>query len=415
MKKLSLKEWEDKYIAGSPEQFDQKYDMFHRPFWDVEIQKQMQDLSYVIGGETKTKAGFTVQDQALRFGSFQGSLIEQLNTNKPNPSRVAIATATAIANSGFMHPAHAYHPPEGAKIDVSNPQTITRDIKKVAKFFGADLVGICNLDKWMLYSHTSEPPDMSNAESGKETLGQSKPQKVPEEIQHAVVMAFEMDYNLIKYYHAYYLNTAVYMGYSRMAFANMCLTAYIQNLGFQAIDCTENDVALTIPIAMKAGLGDLGRMGLLITPQFGPRVRLSKVLTDLPLISDSPIEFGVTEFCDKCKKCADMCPSQAITHGERTVERLNVSNAVGELKWPINGERCHVYWSKSKKDCGNCIAVCPYNKVNSWPHRTVRWFSDHVRWANSFYVKMDDLFGYGKVKNANNFWNEWKPNSYGHF
>jgi len=60
----------------------------------------------------------------------------------------------------------------------------------------------------------------------------------------------------------------------------------------------------------------LGRNGLLITPQYGPRVRISKVLTDLPLVPDEPIEFGVTEYCEKCKRCAKYCPGQAILRGK---------------------------------------------------------------------------------------------------
>ena len=76
---------------------------------------------------------------------------------------------------------------------------------------------------------------------------------------------------------------------------------------------------------MQAGMGELGRNGLLITPEFGPRVRISKILTDLPLIPDSPIEFGVTEFCDVCMKCADLCPSRSISLGEDRIETAAIT------------------------------------------------------------------------------------------
>ena len=160
---------------------------------------------------------------------------------------------------------------------------------------------------------------------------------------------------------------------------------------------------------MQAGLGEQGRNGLLISPQFGPRLRLSKVLTDLPLIPDSPIDFGVTEFCEVCKKCADMCPSRSITPGEQTTEPINPSNAGGASKWRIDAVTCRLYWGRVSQGCNNCVSCCPYNKVDTPFHRAVRWFTDYARWADAFYVKMDDLFGYGKPKKAVNFWEEWQP------
>jgi len=117
---------------------------------------------------------------------------------------------------------------------------------------------------------------------------------------------------------------------------------FIRGLGYKAIPCG-NDTALSIPLAIDAGLGELGRNGLLITPEFGPRVRLSKVFTDLSLVPDEPIEFGVVEFCEKCETCARYCPSQAIIYGERTTQPHNISNNMaGQLKWPVNVDRC--FW-----------------------------------------------------------------------
>ncbi|MBA7715561.1 Epoxyqueuosine reductase [subsurface metagenome] len=143
-------------------------------------------------------------------------------------------------------------------------------------------------------------------------IGDHKPQEIPEEFEYVVVMAFAEDYNMMKYYPSWIAHSATSMGYSIMAITNMFLSAFIRSLGFRAIDCTTNDVANSIPLAMQAGLGDLGRNGLLITPQFGPRVRLTQIITDLPLVADSPLEFGVTEFCTVCKRCAQLCPSQSI-------------------------------------------------------------------------------------------------------
>ena len=409
MKRLTLSEWEKKYIAGTVERFDQKYTMTNRLSWDLKLKELIKE-SLVIGvGKVKEKPGYTLEDLALRWASRRGTVLEILNTSKPNPSEISKAIQALLKASNTRMQPVDFKLPEEAKVDVSDPKRITRMIKKVATFFGADLVGICRLDRRWVYSHTYEGENPYWAGGSEAVTRISKLQEIPEEFQYAIVMCYEEEYDMIKYFPSYIDNTTASMGYSRMAFTNLLLSAFIRNIGFKAIDCTTNDVALSIPMAMQAGLGELGRNGLLITPEFGPRVRISIVITDLPFIADAPIEFGVTEFCSICKKCAGTCPSQAILFGDQTTEPHNISNATGELKWPINAEKCRIYWARINKSCTICRTSCPYNKPFTWLHRSVRWCTDHVRWAGSFYVKTDNLFGYGKPKKAEHFWEEWEP------
>lgn len=408
MRKMTLAEWEKKYIAGPIERFDPKYTTFSRPIWDEEMRSRLKSWGFL--GDIRDKPGYTMQDQALRWGVRRGTMIARFKS-KLNPDPVPAGPPPQAPASGASarpeepeaaentgRPAAVsmesimpmtYNPPEGMKIDTSNPEKITRDIKKVALYSGASSVGICKLDRrWV-----------------------NSTEDIPEEFQYAIVMTFEGAYDLMKYYPSYIADAVTSMGYSQMAVTNAYLAKFIENLGFKAID-SQNDTALSVPMAMQAGLGDVGRMGLLITPQFGPRVRLSKIITDLPLVADSPIEFGVTEFCDACMKCAQLCPSQSISYGERTAESDSVSNNPGALKWPINAETCRMYWGRVNKPCTSCVACCPYNKPYTWPHRATLWFTDHVRWADSLYVKLDDLFGYGKPKKAEDFWEEWEPNKH---
>jgi len=407
MSKLTLSEWEEKYVVGPVERFDQKYTMFNRPGWDPEIKGLLKDWSFA--GEVKEKPGYTLQDQALQRAVWRGTQLALFNLSKPNPSPVSKAIMAAMATSFSGRQAAPSRRPEKAKIEVSDPQRLTRDIKNVAAYFGADLVGVCRLDRRWVYSHAYEGLGLDEARGPEEVTEESKPQEIPEQFQYAVVMGFEKEYDMMKYFPTHIAGAVTGMGYSRMAIANAHLSSFIRNLGFNAVDCSTNDVALSVPMAMQAGLGDLGRNGLLITPEFGPRLRLSKVVTDLPLVADTPVDFGVTEFCTVCKKCADMCPSRSISSDGRTTEPNNVSNAAGEIKWWTNAETCRMYWSQANRACTICIACCPYNKPNTWFHQTVRWFTDNVRWADSFYVKVDDLLGYGKPMKAENFWEEWQP------
>ncbi|MHA2157897.1 MAG: 4Fe-4S dicluster domain-containing protein, partial [Candidatus Thorarchaeota archaeon] len=163
--------------------------------------------------------------------------------------------------------------------------------------------------------------------------------------------------------------------------------------------------------AIDAGLGQYGRHGLLITKEFGPRVRIAKVLTDMPLQRDYPDEGfckSVVRFCEICEKCATTCPSQSIPYGkEQTWEGTTISNNPGIKKWYVEVESCYGFWVENGSDCSNCVRSCPYNKKDGFFHRTILWFVQHTPWLNRLIVKMDDLAGYGKQKSGEKFWEKF--------
>jgi reductive dehalogenase len=401
MKKLSLGEWEEQYVVGPVERFDQKNTMSVRKYADPVMKDRLSGLSAPAAFEQVP--GHTLQDYALRWAPRHfHSLIAELNSSKPNPNPLSIKLKRTMeeANKALSYQMNMSG---NTSIDTANPDSITRDIKNTAAFFGADMVGICALDSRWIYSHTCEK-EIASAESYTH-----KPQDIPEAYEHAIVMGFEANYQMLKYVQTYIGGAAHDLASSKMVNTSALLSQFISILGYKAIDCNIDDVVITVPLAMQAGLGQLGRHGMLITPQFGPRVRLSVVLTNLPLIPDAPIDFGVTQFCNACRKCARMCPSGSISFGEQTAESVNVSNSSGGMKWPQNGETCLMRAARDRYPCSACVSCCPYNKPDTRFHRTVRWLTDHARWADSFYVWMDDIFGYGKPKKADGFWDKAEP------
>jgi reductive dehalogenase len=401
MKKQSLDQWENQYVAGSIERFDQKNTMSVRKYADPVMRDKLSGLSGPAAFEQMP--GHTLQDYALRWAPrHYHSLIAELNGTKPNPNPLSLDLKRTIegANKALSYQMNMS---ENASIDTANPDIITRDIKNTATFFGADLVGICALDSRWIYSHTCAK------EIGSTESYTHKPQVLAKKFKYAIVMGFEADYRMIKHVQTYIGGAAHDIASNRMVNTSALMAQFISILGYSAIDCNIDDVVITVPLAMQAGLGQLGRHGMLITPQSGPRVRLSAVLTDLPLVADAPIDFGVTEFCNVCKKCARMCPSGSISFDERTAVPVNMSNSSGGLKWPQNGETCLMRAARDRHPCSTCVSCCPYNKPNTRFHRTVRWLADHARWADSFYAWMDGLFGYGKPKKADGFWDKWEP------
>jgi reductive dehalogenase len=183
------------------------------------------------------------------------------------------------------------------------------------------------------------------------------------------------------------------------------LTIFLRQLGYQAV-ASMNDLGINAPYAIAAGLGEGARNGQIITPTQGPRIRISKVYTDFePVEYDKPRTFGVASFCLNCKRCADSCPSKAITFGDQSWEPTYSSDpdyiwhaSRGVLKFHNDAKKCAKFWIDNDGSCGNCIASCPYNKPDFWHHRLVD--AQNVLApgpVHAFMREMDIFFGYGKV------------------
>ena len=145
-------------------------------------------------------------------------------------------------------------------------------------------------------------------------------------------------------------------------------------------------------VAHDAGLGELSRMGYLISSKLGARVRLGGVTTDLPLLTDTPVVLGVQDFCDVCLKCATNCPSGSIPDGPKTTVR-------GVEKWQLNAESCLRYWRLAGTDCGLCMRVCPFSHPPTFVHNLVRKQIARSGIARRVSVWGDDLL-YGRRSNT---------------
>ncbi len=137
-------------------------------------------------------------------------------------------------------------------------------------------------------------------------------------------------------------------------------------------------------VARDAGLGEIGRMGLLMTPKLGPRVRIAVVTTNIPLTTDNPLhDYTVIDFCIKCKKCADVCPSKAISFD-------NMKDVDGIKRWQINQEACFTLWCTLGTDCGRCVSVCPFSHPDNLLHNIVRKGIKNSSLFRTVALKLDD-------------------------
>jgi reductive dehalogenase len=273
------------------------------------------------------------------------------------------------------------------KLKHPDAAAMTKTIKEKARWIGADMVGVAKLNPLWIYSHWGNHNVAYSraAEAG-------DPIEIPSEYKTVIVMIHEMGYSAIQQSPGVEPETDI--GYAKASWSASSLATFIAELGFRAIPAV-NELGISIPMAVDAGLGEMGRNGQLITRDYGPRVRIGKVFTDLPLIPDSPIDIGVQKFCEKCALCAKYCPGRALMTGERTDRAWDASNSSGMLKWPVKAMKCFDFWVKNGTHCSICIRVCPWNKQNNVLHKMVRALAERNVLTN-LVIHADQLLGYGK-------------------
>jgi epoxyqueuosine reductase len=104
-----------------------------------------------------------------------------------------------------------------------------------------------------------------------------------------------------------------------------------------------------VHVALEAGLGTIGHHGILITPEFGPRVRLGIFLTEAPI--EPTVKEEDKDYCIHCYGCVDICPVDAIKHPDES----------GKL-YEVDTMRCKFFrikmLEKEMGNCGLCMKVC---------------------------------------------------------
>ncbi len=241
---------------------------------------------------------------------------------------------------------------------------------------GAVSVGVAEMEDHHWYSHVGRGPDRG--------------QPVTLDHRYAVALTVEMDKTALE--HAPLAPTVMESAqqYVDSGVIAVQLAEFIRSLGWPARAHIDGNYRVVCPlVARDAGLGEIGRMGLLMTPELGPRVRLAVVTTDLPLVPDGRRhDPTVIDFCARCLKCADACPSDAIS----VEPRVDID---GVRRWQIDSEACFTLWSAIGTDCARCMSVCPYSHPRNWMHDLVRWGVRSSGRFRTMAIKGDDIL-YGR-------------------
>ncbi len=286
-----------------------------------------------------------------------------------NRFQYAAADASFVAVSHFRELVDKTPLDEPAEIE---PARISNFIKRWARKLGAKEVRITKMQEYHYYSVAGRGDDYG--------------EPVIQRHKYGICIAVEMDHEMMSMAPkgpTVMESAGQYMNAGVIA---MQVAEFIKLLGYNARAHIDGRYQVVCPlVARDAGMGEIGRMGILMTPNVGPRVRLAVVTADIPLITDKRLlDYTMIDFCIKCKKCAGICPGNAISF-----DRPEVIDGV--KRWQINQEKCYDFWCRIGTDCSRCVAVCPYSHPDNVLHNSVRFGIINSPLFRLAAVKMDDV------------------------
>ena len=263
--------------------------------------------------------------------------------------------------------------PEKQAVDSAD---ISRLLKEKIKELGAHSVGITTLKPYHFYSVSGR--------------GDRYGKPVDTSHQFAIALTVEMNFDAVAFAPKAPTVSESARQYLNSGLIALKIAEYIRSLGYPARAHIDGNYLLICPlVARDAGLGEIGRMGLLMTPKLGPRVRIAVITTELPLTPDAPNQdSAIEDFCHHCRKCAVNCPAGAIPTGKQKIHN-------GIRRWKINDANCYNYWCSTGTDCAVCMRVCPYSHPNTFFHNLIRAGIRNSFIFRRFALSMDDLL-YGK-------------------
>ena len=293
--------------------------------------------------------------------------------------------------------AYAFRPSLGAFIllqegEVSARHSGTDDaarnganIKGAAYFLGADAVGLSACPDYAYYSHDAAG------------------EKITPYHEQAISIIIDQGFETMEGASGDdWIACAQSMrAYLRFSLIGGVLSGHLRRLGHGArVHSVMDDEVLNPPLLLLSGLGEVSRIGeVILNPFLGPRLKSGVVTTNMPMIHDKPIDFGLQRFCNACNKCARECPSGAITAGPKAMFN-------GYEIWKSDSQKCVTY--RVSQDggamCGRCMKTCPWNLEGLFGEAPFRWAASHLPGAAKPLAKLDDWLGNGSINPVKTWW-----------
>jgi reductive dehalogenase len=267
-------------------------------------------------------------------------------------------------------------------------QVLTRHIKAIGYFLKADIVGTCRVPSSAYYSHDK----------------QGNPIDVRYENAVVIVMRKELRAVRASQGSDWLGDPISFQAYGHLALVAETIANYIRRLGWDASaqygpSFVNRYSILLPPLLLAAGIGEVSRVGIILNPYLGLGFKAAAILTDLPLIPDKPVDFGLQSFCQNCKLCAQHCPSKAISQGDKVLYN-------GYETWKLDVRRCASFNFTNKHGtmCNRCVKVCPWSNPPTMPHNLVRSMVMHSRLAQRIAIRAAKLLKQDQPHPEDKWW-----------
>jgi NAD-dependent dihydropyrimidine dehydrogenase PreA subunit len=242
-----------------------------------------------------------------------------------------------------------------------DPRVLSRHVKLLGHFLGADLVGIGPLSQSAVYTHNM------------------KGREIEAPFKYAIVLLARKHDPTISASNGWeeIVDPASFQAYQRLAMQTETMANYLRRLGLEAEASNMNRYRTLMPqVVLDAGLGEVSRMGIILNPFLGCNFKAACVLTNMELETDGYVDFGLQEYCSRCTLCADQCPSRAIAKGPKTLYN-------GYYTWKLNSKVCSDFDVLNKEGCvcGRCTKVCPWHVPGSEPRDFAEW-DGSIEWLH---------------------------------
>jgi reductive dehalogenase len=237
-----------------------------------------------------------------------------------------------------------------------DPEILTHHIKSLGYFLKADIMGTCKIPESAYYSHDK--------------------QGVPIGIhyENAIVIVMRKEYKSMRAStgHDWMGDPISFQSYQQLGMVAETIANYIRRLGWDALpqygpSFVNRYSVLLPPLLLAAGIGEVSRAGIILNPYLGLAYKAAAVITNIPLVPDKPIDFGLQSFCGDCHICAQNCPSKAIPMGDKVMYN-------GYETWKLNTRRCASFnfTNKNGTMCNTCVKSCPWSNPPTLAHNLVR-------------------------------------------
>ena len=258
-----------------------------------------------------------------------------------------------------------------------DPEYLTRHIKSFGYFLKAEIMGTCKVPESAYYSHDK----------------QGNP--ITPRYKNAVVIVMRKELKAMRAStgHDWMGDPISFQSYQHLGMVAETMANYIRRLGWDASaqygpSFVNRYSVLLPPLLLAAGIGEVSRVGIILNPYLGLAFKAAVVLTDMPIVPDQPIDFGLQDFCRNCKICAKSCPSKAISTGDKVMYN-------GYETWKLDTRRCASYnfTNKNGTMCNTCVKSCPWSNPSNFPHNLMRSLLIDLPFTRRIAIRVAEILG----------------------